>query len=204
MSKSAFDSTGDSTADAATPIQPIGEAQQQRVVDETCAFIRRAEQVYEREFDNVPVAFDLRGRAAGMYVVSRRGGSTTRKIRYNPWLFAKYFDENLKSTVPHEVAHYIVEQLHRQRWWRSLSKAGGSRRPQPHGPEWRGVMDAFGADASVTSSFDMSGIPCRKQQTVSYRCRCREHPLGIRRHNKVQRGQAQYLCRYCGEQLVLV
>ena len=131
-----------------------------------------------------------------MYVVSGRGLSIHRKIRYNPWLFGKYFEDNLRDTVPHEVAHYVTEQL----YGRGNGRSGSG--VLPHGQEWRSVMAAFGADDSVTCQFDLSGIPRRRQKTVDYRCHCREHQLGVRRHNKVERGLASYLCRHCGERLV--
>jgi len=171
-------------------IEPITVEQEQQVIKATADYIRRASRLYQHDFAQVPVVFDLKGRAAGMYIVSGRGKTITRKIRYNPWLFAKYYDENLRDTVPHEVAH---------------GAAVGWRRKKvlPHGNEWRSVMAAFGADDSVTSSFDLSGIPCRQQKTILYHCQCREHQLGVRRHNKVQRNSATYSCRYCGERLVL-
>ena len=183
---------------ATTLIEPISADQKYQVVAETLRYIELAEQIFGQTFEQIPIHFDLKGRAAGMYVLSSqgrgRGRKATRKIRYNPWLFAKYFDDNLRDTVPHEVAHYITEQIY--------GRGRGRNRVLPHGDEWRAVMAAFGADDSVTSSFDLKGIPCRQQQTVAYRCQCRDHQLGIRRHNKVQRGRASYLCRYCGDRLV--
>ena len=175
--------------------EPIAAEQQRQVVAATKKYIALAGQLYDQCFEAIPVLFDLRGRAAGMYVVSGRGRKLERKIRYNPWLFAKYFEDNLRDTVPHEVAHYVVEQLYGR----------GTRRNRvlPHGAEWRSVMAAFGADNSVTTNFDLTGIPQRQQRTVSYRCDCREHQLGIRRHNKVVRSNARYLCRYCGSALTV-
>ncbi len=55
----------------------------------------------------VPVRFELQGRAAGMYRVHKG----ERVIRYNPYIFSKYFDDSLANTVPHEVAHYITDVL---------------------------------------------------------------------------------------------
>ncbi len=174
-------------------IEPINADQQQQVVTETAHYIARAEAIFQRKFKVIPVLFDLRGKAAGMYVVSKRLGRVSRKIRYNPWLFSKYFTENLQDTVPHEVAHYIVDQLYGY---------GRRQKIRPHGVEWREVMAAFDADASVTSSFDLSGIPCREHQTFGYRCDCRDHQLTSRRHNKVLKNTATYQCRHCSGNLV--
>lgn len=179
-------------------VAPIGELQQQQVVEQTIHFIQLGGELLGRHFDNIPVHFDLKGRTAGMYKVKGRGRRAQRQIRYNPWLFAKYYENNLTVTVPHEVAHYLVDCVHglggKNAKWKG-------RRARPHGAEWKAVMDAFGVDNSTTSAFDLEGIPTRGHQQFDYHCSCKIHQLGIRRHNKVYRGEASYLCRYCGEVL---
>ena len=92
-------------------------------------------------------------------------------------------------TVPHEVAHYLVDCLH------------GLGRVRPHGVQWRGIMNAFGVEPRATGSFDLTGIPVRRQRRFTYRCECSTHHLATRRHNSVQRGEARYRCRDCGETL---
>jgi SprT protein len=167
-------------------IEPIDKPQQGLVEAETLRYISLASDLYRRDFPPVPVAFDLKGSSAGMFRVGRRDVH----IRYNPWLFAKYFEENLEGTVPHEVAHYIVHCLH------------GLHRVQPHGREWRAVMADFDADPSVTGDFDLTGIPARRQRRFRYRCACREHAVSTRRHNTVQQGRGRYECRLCRQELV--
>jgi len=167
-------------------IEPIGEQRRSLVREETGRFIDLAQELLERRFEPVPIHFDLRGNAAGMFKVNRR----ERWIRYNPWLFAKYFNENLQGTVPHEVAHYIVHEVY------------GSRRVKPHGVEWQALMDAFGADPEVTFRLDMEGIPRRRQRSHPYRCPCREHEISTTRHNRVLAGRGEYCCRSCGGKLV--
>jgi SprT protein len=166
-------------------IEPINAAQQSRVVAHSLDYIERASVVYERDFPQVEIRFDLSGSSAGMFKVDRRHCF----VRYNPWLFAKYFPENFEGTVPHEVAHYITHQLY------------GLNRIRPHGLEWREVMDAFGADPAVTCDFDLSGIPQRKQQRYTYHCDCREHELSARRHNAVRRRKSRYECMNCKTEL---
>ena len=167
-------------------IQPIGTDLQQRVRDATLRHVDRAGALFDRRFDPVPVLFDLRGTAAGMFKAHGR----RRWIRYNPWIFAKYFEENLRDTVPHEVAHYIVHELY------------GRRRVRPHGPEWQALMALFGADPEVTFKLDLEGVPRRRQATHAYRCDCREHQVSTTRHNRVLRGTGRYHCRYCDGELV--
>ena len=165
-------------------IEPIGIAEEKRVVAETARYISMAEKLYARQFPAVPVYFDLTGTS-----MFRIKGKESR-IRYNPWIFAKYFDENFFGTIPHEVAHYIVHRLY------------GLHRVRPHGPEWRSVMADFGADDCVTGNFDLSGIPTRQHRRFRYRCGCREHHITTRRHNKVQAGRDRYECRRCLGELV--
>lgn len=167
-------------------IDPIDKPQQALVTAETLRYIRLAADLYGQDFAAVPVDFDLKGGSAGMFRVRRQDA----RIRYNPWLFAKYFEENLSGTVPHEVAHYIVHCRY------------GLHRVKPHGPEWLAVMKDFDADPSVTGDFDLTGIPTRAQRRFRYHCGCREHAVSTRRHNTVQRGKARYECRLCRTELV--
>jgi SprT protein len=169
-------------------IEPIDNTQQQLVVETTGAHIARASKIFDTEFKIIPVRFDLRGRSAGMYRVK----NSRRHIRYNPYLFAKYFDDNLADTVPHEVAHYICDRLY------------GLRYIRPHGIEWKSVMEALGARAVRTSNYDLEGIPLRTQRRHTYSCGCTTHRLTSRRHNRVLREEARYLCRLCGKTLSFV
>ena len=166
-------------------IEPIGEDRQRLVIEATRQWIRRAEGIWQLELPMLPVLFDLRGRCAGMYRIRGR----ERVIRYNPWLFARYPEDNLAVTIPHEVAHYTVDRLH------------GHRRVRPHGIEWREVMRAFGVDARASVSQDLTGIPLRRQRRHAYRCACMVHQLTTRRHHRVIRDGARYVCRRCGSVL---
>ena len=166
-------------------VTPLSREQRRRVVEATCATIAQASELYDRGFAEIPVTFELRGRAAGMYVV--RGGQ--RIIRYNPHIFARYFSDNLVNTVPHEVAHYVTEVLY------------GLRRVRPHGPEWRAVMRAFGVEPATTCRYDLDGIPVRRQRRYSYQCGCMTHSVSAVRHRRSQDGLARYHCRRCQKPL---
>jgi SprT protein len=170
-----------------TLIEPIGEVQRQQVTRATDECIARANDLLDTNFGRIPVRFDLTGRAAGMYHVARG----CRSIRYNPYMFAKYFDENYTTTIPHEVAHYLTESLY------------GRKKPRPHGAQWRTVMQMLGADANVHCNFDLDGIPIRRYRRVRYICRCQTHELTRVRHNRVQKKGARYYCRLCRTELLL-
>jgi SprT protein len=167
-------------------VQPIDEHLQQKVISATQSCLELAAEIYKLEIPSIPVRFDLKGRAAGMYRVARGA----RCIRYNPYLFAKYFDENLSVTVPHEVAHYVTDMLF------------GAQNVRPHGEEWRKVMRSLGVDPRVTGQYDLVGVPVRRQRRFSYHCGCATHNLTAIRHNRVRCGKAMYLCKCCGSPLV--
>ena len=160
--------------------------QKQVVVNRTTKCIQLLSDHFDREFSPIPVLFDLRGKAAGMYRVR----NSDRCIRYNPHIFARFFDDNLEQTVPHEVAHYVADAVY------------GFKNIRPHGPEWKAMMELFGANTRATCDYDLRGLPQRKQQHFSYRCQCTVHQLGVRRHNKVIRNQMRYFCKHCGSILV--
>jgi len=165
-------------------IEPISSDQQQHVREVTAGYIEQASKLYTRSFELIPVRFDLKGRAAGMYRVK----NSERVIRYNPYLFAKYFEDNVAETVPHEVAHYVIEKLY------------GVRRVRPHGIEWAEVMREFGVSTKRASHcYDMKGIPVKVYKRFTYRCGCTTHNVTRRRHNQMQAGMATFACRRCGE-----
>jgi SprT protein len=167
-------------------IQPIDASRRREVERETRHYVERASVLLDFAFKPVPVVFDLRGSIAGMF----RAEGQRRWIRYNPWIFARHYRENLTNTVPHEVAHYVVHELYRP------------GQVKPHGPQWRAVMAAFGAEPRVTFDLDLEGVPRRRQQRHSYRCQCGVHAVSTTRHNRVQQGRGVYRCRHCRAQLV--
>lgn len=169
-------------------IEPISESLQEQVIIQTNHFIQSAGNYYEQKFKEIPVLFDLKGKAAGMYRV--RAGQ--RVIRYNSYVFSKYFDDNFNETIPHEVAHYVTDVLY------------GLRSIRPHGNEWKSVMQVFGVKANRTANYDLTGLPVRNFQTFVYHCGCQNFELTSRRHNKVLKGTGHYMCRDCGNKLLFV
>jgi SprT protein len=167
-------------------IEPIGTTGRKLVTQATKDCIFTAEKIFQSNFPLIAIRFDLMGKTAGMYKVS----NTERSIRYNPYLFAKYFDENIETTVPHEVAHYITDMVY------------GLNRIRPHGTQWKALMKQFGADASRTCNFDMEGIPQRIHRRFSYTCGCANHEITARRRNQIVMGTKRYFCRKCGSLLV--
>lgn len=164
---------------------PLDRLRREKVAACTLETIARASTATGVALPPLPILFDLKGRSAGQFV----GRGDDCRIRYNPWIFARYYQENLAVTVPHEVAHYAV--------YRSCRGAG----VKPHGREWRAIMQALDADPSVTFDFDISGLPRRQQRRYGYHCGCRAHSLSATRHNRVRAGRARYACLQCGGEL---
>ncbi len=159
--------------------------QQESVLREQTGFwLGQARLITRCELPELPVLLNLRGSAAGQY----RGGSHPC-IRYNPLIAAQAFEDFIARTVPHEVAHYVVENTFT------------GKRIKPHGPEWQGIMRAFGLEPSVCHSYDISRVPVRRQRRYPYTCDCREHQLSATRHNRVQYRGTSYLCNQCGTKL---
>lgn len=169
-------------------IEPITLSDQENVINETSRYIQSASEYYEHSFAEIPVLFDLTGRAAGMYRVK----AGQRVIRYNPYVFSKYFDDNFSETIPHEVAHYVTDILY------------GLKKIRPHGSEWKSVMQVFGVEANRTANYDLTGLPTRTHRKFTYHCGCQNYELTSRRHNKILRGIGHYLCRDCGGKLLFI
>jgi len=166
-------------------IQPLSAELQQRVINQTQVYIELARDLLGIKQRPVEIKFNLKGRCAGMYRVYRHAFSQKREIRYNAFIFAKYYDDNYETTIPHEVAHYVSDLIY------------GLKNIRPHGSEWKEIMHLFGANAAVTADYDLSGIPLRKRTLYTYQCECREHQLSSVRHNRMKRNRNHYYCSYC-------
>jgi SprT protein len=162
----------------------LSSNQIQEVTQLAFHYMRQGETLLEQKVPLLDIHFDLSGQMAGMFCVR----PNLRWIRFNPFLFDKYWQENMEQTVPHEVSHYLVDL------------AFGSNLVRPHGKEWKTIMIYLGAKPDTTHCFDVSDIPVRRQRRFLYRCQCQDHQLSTTRHYRLLRNQkAKYLCRQCGE-----
>jgi len=166
-------------------IDPITTKQQQQVIEHTTGLLQQCQHHFGRTFKPINIHFDLRGRSSGMYVLK----NDQRYLRFNPFIFAKYFTDSLATTVPHEVAHYISDILF------------GIKNIRPHGKEWQAIMHTLGAEPKVTGNYDLSGIPLKRQRRFTYTCDCMTHQLTTVRHNKITTGKAHYFCQKCDGRL---
>lgn len=170
---------------AATPNQSLSESQRHQLERRVDEVIHQIEDRHDVTLPALELRLDVRGSAWGYY--SRKGQRCS--VRLNPVLCAEHFEETLSDVIPHELAHFAVDQMY-------------LRRRKPHGPEWRKVMQSLGiADPSVTHVKDVSHLAIRRQTRHAYRCDCQLHQLTSTRHNRVLKGIQQYQCRRCGSQL---
>ena len=166
-------------------IDPITLQQQQRVIGRVADLLSQCQHHFGQVFKPIDIRFDLRGRSSGMYVLKYK----QRYLRFNPFIFAKYFDDSLATTVPHEVAHYVSDILF------------DIKNIRPHGKEWQAIMLKLGVEPKVTGNYDLSGIPVKQQRRFVYVCNCMTHQLTTVRHNKITTGKAHYFCQKCDGQL---
>ena len=164
---------------------------QQRAQETLQQWVVRANAVFAKDYgktlDCPRLAFDLRGRGAGLAVYQpRKFMAEPDLIRLNPTLLEQHPDEMLDETIPHEWAHIVAHRLF-------------GPRIKPHGQEWRAVMAAFGKTPEVQHRMDVE--PSRKLRRFKYHCAC---PDGVEltsiRHKRARRGTG-YLCRKCGQRL---
>jgi SprT protein len=143
----------------------------------------RARTFYGINLPEAAIDFSLRGRCAGQARVNRDG---TTMVRINRQLLAENLSDFLKNTIPHEIAHLVVN-------WQARTKR---RPPRPHGPEWQAVMhDCFGLEAARCHRYQTT--PARiVPRPFLYRCSCREHYLTGTLHNRISLTY-QILCKAC-------
>ncbi|CAK7066099.1 SprT family zinc-dependent metalloprotease [Providencia alcalifaciens] len=153
---------------------------QQRVMSTLREKLALAEQKLEQAFPEPKLNYKQRGTTAGSAYLKEW------EIRINPILLIENTHLFIDEVVPHELAHLLVFKMF------------GRQGIAPHGKEWKWMMQhVLEVDANRTHRFSVATV---KSKTFNYTCACKTtHELTIRRHNKVMRGENQYLCRRCGE-----
>lgn len=145
-----------------------------------------AENKLQRKFDRPSINFKLRGKSAGTAHLQQN------RLRFNPILLRENPDAFIEQVVPHEICHLLCYQIFTQ----------AKKSIKPHGREWQSLMiNIFSIKPQTTHNFDTSSV---SGTHYTYQCHCGTVNLSLRRHNKIIRGQAKYLCRKCKHQLTLV
>ena len=132
-----------------------------------------------RNYAEPKLVYQQRGTAAGTAWMD------SYEIRLNPVLLMENQQTFIDEVVPHELAHLLV--------WKHFGRVA------PHGKEWKWMMETvLGVPARRTHKFEVQSV---RKNTFPYRCRCQQHQLTVRRHNRVVRGEAEYRCVQCGDLL---
>ncbi|WOT05595.1 SprT family zinc-dependent metalloprotease [Shewanella youngdeokensis] len=161
------------------PAATFADALQQSVATQVERCYQMAETKMARPFPRPEINFKLRGKSAGTAHLQ------LNKLRFNPLLLADNHQAFIDDVVPHEICHLLSFQLY--------------GRVKPHGAEWQYLMrHLYGCQPRTTHSFNVQAV---QGKTFEYHCGCSIVNLSIRRHNKVVRGDAQYRCRKCGQDL---
>ena len=123
---------------------------------------------------------------------SRTGGQAIygkRTLRLNPFFLTLYTEKYLATTVPHELAHMAVRDVH-------------GRGTKAHGYEWQIMMGVVGAPAKRCHTYEVPvGITLGKPKTKHhYKCQgCDEDVfVGPKIHAKITNG-SKYFHPSCGK-----
>lgn len=133
-------------------------------------------------FEIPEIKTNLRGRCAGQCIM--RGVHCT--LRFNAKILKENYDEYMKDTVPHEVAHYVVALLY--------------GKVAPHGREWKGVMNLFG----IKNPQRCHTFNIKDTYPWIYKCQCREHFVGNKLHALIRKGARIYRCKNCNAKVIFV
>lgn len=156
-------------------------ALQQRVMLCLREKLALANQALGSNYPEPKVSYQQRGTSAGTAWLE------TYEIRLNPVLLLENQQAFIDEVIPHELAHLLV--------WKRFGRVA------PHGREWKWMMaSVLGVTPRRTHQFELASV---RKNTFPYHCRCRQHQLTVRRHNRVLRGEANYRCLHCGEPLIL-
>lgn len=152
----------------------------ERVHQKIAECIRLANIRFGKTFNPPIVGFDVRG--------TRSGYCQGIYVHFNPILLRENTEKFLATTVPHEVAHYIQNEIYPE--------------SKTHGREWKSIMWVFGVRPNRCHTYDVSNARVRrrwKMQRVPAYCGCRVHSITVRKANKVH----TYRCKFCKVTLTL-
>ena len=128
-------------------------------------------------FPDPKVKMDLTGKSAGVFYPGKQP-----LLKFNLSLLLNNKEDFIQETVPHEVAHYVVEVI--------------DPNSKPHGLTWRSIMRLFGiANPQVYHNYEVSNSVRHKRPYI-YECPCQRHYFTKRRHNNVRKG-TEYICNVC-------
>jgi len=126
------------------------------------------------------IDFTLRGTTGGT------ANSAANEINLNKILLLENFDLYQVRTIPHEIAHIVVNKFF-------------GYQHRSHGKHWKYVMKVlFGLEPSRCHNMDITNSMVRNTKQFEYACDCQSSfYLGAIRHNKMIKGFQVYRCGKC-------
>jgi SprT protein len=142
------------------------------------------------------IKFTKKGTTAGTCSFNMVTGSCV--LNFNMDILRNNFDTFIEDIVVHEVAHYLTDRLH------GVVMRG--KRVSHHGKEWKYMMRFLGAkEIKRCHSYRVDKISHKKVKRFRYSCGCNaKHIVSTVTHNRIQRGQQVYGCKYCREEIKFV
>ncbi|WP_338885527.1 SprT family zinc-dependent metalloprotease [Xenorhabdus sp. TH1] len=155
---------------------------QQAVIRTLRQKLTQASHFLQQRFPEPYITYQQRGTIAGSARLQ------DWEIRLNPVLLIENQQVFIDEVIPHELAHLLA--------YHQFGHVA------PHGKEWRFIMETiFEIPVNRTHQFPVHSV---RSKTFTYYCRCQQHELTLRQHNKVLRRKNCYVCRQCGEKLTLL
>lgn len=131
--------------------------------------------------DDVMVSCDIRGKCAGRAM--RRGREYF--LKFNREAIFKHYDEQVNSTIPHEVAHIVC----------MINPSLGKN----HDAGWRRVARMLGDVNVGERTHTMQLTAARAKVEYQYNVNGNIVTLGPKRHARLQKGLGQYSHRSYGK-----
>lgn len=122
--------------------------------------IHKSLKIAEKHFDvKLPfpeIRYDVKSWISGLAYTNQN------LIRFNLILLVENEEEFIKTTVVHEAAHMIVNELFRQGKFKLSEK---SKKIMPHGKEWKEVMGVLNTPPRVKHNYNVSSIEKKPRKT---------------------------------------
>lgn len=164
-------------------MQEITKNFKRKIIDKIDDLNRISQSKFGINISDLKILYNLKGQRAGVI------NPLKKEIRLNFELCNKFPEKMINEVLVHEIAHYINFCLNPS--------------TKPHGNEWKYIAKNLGLQNPKTTH-NMPTTKARKVNSYKYKCRCRTYTLSSIRHNRIQRKEAKYTCRHCGEKLIQV
>jgi len=166
------------------------------VIEKINNLVEGAKKDYPQLYDIVipEIKFTKRGKVSGCVEYEYE---SVKAFNFNMVLLRENTESFLETTVPHEIAHFLVHFLHGFSYTRSGRRI-------IHGKNWKNMMRYLGVDPNRCHSYNTDNCTTRRLKKFTYKCGCRSYELTSIRHNRVMKGTANYRCKHCGQSLEYV